>query len=59
MDEGTWHTCKNIKLATTLVDLDEKNNWVMDMVSTIQLEVYTSLDEQDYISRRSKQREEI
>ena len=31
----------------------------MDMVSTILLEVYTSLDEQDYISRRSKQREGI
>lgn len=50
---------KILSLPTTLVELDEKNSWVMDMVSTILLEVYTSLDENDYNSRRSKQREGI
>jgi DNA invertase Pin-like site-specific DNA recombinase len=50
---------KILSLPTTLVDLDEKNSWVMDMVSAILLEVYTSLDENDYNARRSKQREGI
>ena len=50
---------KILSLPTTLVDLDEKNSWVMDMVSTILLEVYTSLDENDFNTRRSKQREGI
>lgn len=50
---------KILSLPTTLVDLDEKNNWVMEMVSTILLEVYTSLDENDYLSRRQKQAEGI
>lgn len=50
---------KILNLPTTLVDLDEKNSWVMDMVSAILLEVYTSLDENDYNSRRYKQREGI
>lgn len=50
---------KILSLPTTLVDLDEKNNWVMEMVSTILLEVYTSLDENDYLARRQKQAEGI
>lgn len=50
---------KILSLPTTLVDLDEKNDWVMQLVSTILIEVFTSMDENDYISRRSKQREGI
>ncbi len=50
---------KILSLPTTLVDLDEKNGWVMDLVTTLLLEVFTSLDEADYHSRRAKIREGI
>lgn len=50
---------KILSLPTTLVDLDEKNSWVMDLVTALLLEVFTSLDEADYHSRRAKIREGI
>jgi DNA invertase Pin-like site-specific DNA recombinase len=50
---------KILSLPTTLIELDEKNSWVMEMVTAILLEVYTSLDENDYHARRQKQREGI
>lgn len=49
---------KILNLPTTLIDLKD-NNWVMDMVNSILIEVYTSLDEEDYKKRRQRQREGI
>lgn len=49
---------KILSLPTTLIDI-EGNDWIMEMVSTILIEVFTSLDEQDYLSRRIKQQEGI
>ena len=49
---------KILSLPTTLSDI-EGNDWIMEMVTTILIEVFTSLDEQDYMARRSKQREGI
>lgn len=62
-EELSWMKKHGIKLRilnipTTLTDLD-KNDWLMDMVSTILIEVYTSLAEQDYNERREKQEEGI
>jgi DNA invertase Pin-like site-specific DNA recombinase len=38
---------KMLGLPTTLIDI-EGNDWIMEMVSSILIEVFTSLDEQDY-----------
>jgi len=46
---------KILNLPTTLIDLEDYN-WVMDMVNSILIEVYTSLDEEDYRKRRQRQR---
>lgn len=47
-----------LSLPTTLMDI-EGNEWVLEMVSTILVEVFTSLDENDYLARRAKQAEGI
>lgn len=47
-----------LNIPTTLIELKD-NDWVMDMVNNILIEVYTALDEQDYHKRRERQREGI
>lgn len=49
---------KILNFPTTLVDVKE-NSWVIEMVNNILIEVYTSLDEEDYRKRRQRQREGI
>ena len=46
---------KILNFPTTLVDVKE-NSWVIEMVNNILIEVYTSLDEEDYRKRRQRQR---
>lgn len=42
-----------LNIPTTLMDLKD-NDWVMDMVNNILIEVYTSIDEQDNIKRSER-----
>lgn len=42
-----------LNIPTTLIDL-KKNDWVMEMISAILIEVYTSMDEQDNIKRSER-----
>lgn len=49
---------KILNFPTTLIDVKE-NSWVIEMVNNILIEVYTSLDEEDYRKRRQRQREGI
>lgn len=62
-NELNWLKQKGVRLKilnipTTLQDLEE-NSWIMDMITTILIEVYTSLAEQDYLERREKVKEGI
>lgn len=47
-----------LNIPTTLIELKD-NDWVMDMVNNILIEVYTAIDEQDYMKDRARQREGI
>ena len=42
-----------LNIPTTLIELKE-NDWVMDMVNNILIEVYTSIDEQDNVKRSER-----
>lgn len=48
-----------LDLPTTLVELDGKNDWVMEMVTKILIEVYASIAQQERETIRKRQREGI
>lgn len=49
-------TLRILNIPTTLINLKE-NDWVMDMVNNILIEVYTSIDEQDNKKRSERTKE--
>lgn len=48
-----------LEIPTTLIDIDPQNDWVLDMVNKILIEVYASLAEQEMEKRVKRQREGI
>ena len=50
---------KIIDLPTTMIELPDNQNWVMEMVNNILLEVLSSIAEQERITIRQRQREGI
>lgn len=48
-----------LEIPTTLMDIDPQNDWVLDMVNKILIEVYASLAEQEMEKRVKRQREGI
>lgn len=49
---------KILSIPTTLIEL-ENQGWVLNLINTLILEIFTSLDENDYYARRNKQAEGI
>lgn len=63
-DEMRWFEEHNIRLhileiPTTLMTLDEENQWVLVMVNKILIEVYTTLAEQELKKKERRTREGI
>jgi DNA invertase Pin-like site-specific DNA recombinase len=63
-DEMEWFSKNNIKLRileipTTLIEISSENDWVLDLVNRILIEVYTALAEQEFDKRERRQREGI
>jgi DNA invertase Pin-like site-specific DNA recombinase len=63
-DEMQWFSDNNIKLRileipTTLIEISSENDWVLDLVNRILIEVYTALAEQEFDKRERRQREGI
>lgn len=63
-DEMQWFSDHGIKLRileipTTLIEIDEENDWVLDMVNRILIEVYTALAEQELKKKERRTREGI
>lgn len=63
-DEMKWFEDHNIKLhileiPTTLIEIDEENQWVLAMTNKILIEVYTSLAEQELKKKERRTREGI
>ena len=48
-----------IDLPTTMISFDEKNKWVLDMISNILIEVISSIAEQERMTIRARQAEGI
>lgn len=48
-----------IDLPTTMISIDEKNKWVLDMLSNILIEVISSIAEQERMTIRARQAEGI
>ena len=48
-----------LEIPTTLMDIDTSNDWVLDMVNKILIEVYASLAEQEMEKRVKRQKEGI
>ena len=48
-----------IDLPTTMISIDEKNKWVLDMISNILIEVISSIAEQERMTIRARQAEGI
>lgn len=64
LEELKWFAEKHIRIRileipTTLMDIDPQNDWVLDMVNKILIEVYASLAEQEMEKRVKRQREGI
>lgn len=63
-DEMKWFLDQGIilrilEIPTTLMNIDPENDWVLDMVNRILIEVYTSLAEQEITKKEKRQREGI
>ena len=63
-DEMQWFSERGIKLRileipTTLMEIDEDNDWVLDMVNRILVEVYTALAQQELEKKEKRVREGI
>ena len=63
-DEMQWFSDNGIKLRileipTTLVEIDGENDWVLEMVNRIIIEVYTALAEQELQKKERRTREGI
>ena len=63
-DEMKWFAdhgiiLKILEIPTTLIEIDPQNDWVLDMVNRIIIEVYTSLAEQEIVKKEKRQREGI
>lgn len=63
-DEMEWFNKLGIKLRileipTTLIEIDAENDWVLDMVNKILIEVYTALAEQELVKKEKRTREGI
>ena len=63
-DEMQWFSDNGIKLRileipTTLVEIDSENDWVLEMVNRIIIEVYTALAEQELQMKERRTREGI
>lgn len=63
-DEMQWFSENGIKLRileipTTLVEIDGENDWVLEMVNRIIIEVYTALAEQELQKKERRTREGI
>lgn len=63
-DEMKWFNDNNIilrilEIPTTLIEIDEENDWVMKMVNNILIEVYTAIAEQELLKKEKRTREGI
>jgi DNA invertase Pin-like site-specific DNA recombinase len=63
-DEMEWFRKHGIKLRileipTTLTEVDQQNGWVLDLVTNILIEVYTSIAEQELDKKQKRQKEGI
>ena len=63
-DEMKWFSDRGVKLRileipTTLIEIDENNDWVLDMVNRILIEVYTALCQQELEKKEKRVREGI
>lgn len=63
-DEMQWFADNGIilrilEIPTTLIEIDPQNDWVLDMVNRIIIEVYTSLAEQELTKKEKRQKEGI
>lgn len=64
LEELKWFADNHIRIRileipTTLMDIDTQNEWVLDMVNKILIEVYASLAEQEMEKRVKRQAEGI
>lgn len=64
LEELRWFADNHIRvrileIPTTLMDIDTSNDWVLDMVNKIIIEVYASLAEQEMEKRTKRQMEGI
>lgn len=64
LEELRWFANNHIRIRileipTTLMDIDPQNDWVLDMINKILIEVYASLAEQEMEKRVKRQREGI
>lgn len=64
LEELRWFAENHIRvrileIPTTLMDIDPQNDWVLDMINKILIEVYASLAEQEMEKRTKRQREGI
>ena len=64
LEELRWFESMHVRvrileIPTTLIDIDKENDWVLDMVNKILIEVYVSLAEQEMDKREKRQREGI
>lgn len=48
-----------LDLPTTMISIDEKNSWVLDMISNILIEVISSIAEQERLTIKARQSEGI
>lgn len=63
-DEMQWFSDRNIKLRileipTTLMEIDESNDWVLDLVNRILIETYTAMAEEELRKKEKRVREGI
>lgn len=64
LEELRWFSNNRIRMRileipTTLMDIDPQNDWVLDMINKILIEVYASLAEKEMEKRVKRQREGI
>jgi DNA invertase Pin-like site-specific DNA recombinase len=50
---------KVLDLPTTLIDLPDEQSWIFDMINNISIEVLSSISEQERLTIRQRQREDI
>ena len=63
-DEMQWFADHGIilrilEIPTTLIEIDPQNDWVLEMVNRIIIEVYTAIAEQELTKKEKRQREGI